>query len=246
MLGARRPGVNDVPAMCRVRNRGHENGTGVRRGVRLPATGRAGARSVFCNSTAPDVPDPSSQGTAMVAHDESFDRLFHALLTSPPEPATSAPGGRGKGPSAPDLEARIRKGLGLFHRGEYDPCAEALGRLQQEAAGDPRVEAFLAASRALSSGEAGAGLRACVVALRGGAYTPDVCCALGSLLLHEGDRARAHAVFRKGLAAEPTHPYLRVKLRAMGLRRPPVVRCLPRSHGVNRLLGFLRARLTSA
>jgi hypothetical protein len=182
----------------------------------------------------------------MTAKSQSFDRLFDAILTSSPAPEAAAQENRRRPAAAPALEIRIRRAVALFHQGEYDRCVESLCALKDEAGDDPRVDAFLAASRALALGELGAGLRACVTALRRGAHVPDVCCALGSVLLHTGDRARAHAVFRKGLSSDPVHPHLRVKLRSMGVRRPPVLRSLPRSHAVNRFLGFLRARLASA
>jgi len=189
----------------------------------------------------------------MTVQGQSFEHLFDAILASPPSqpspsssssPSSLASPGR-RPPAAPELEFRIRRAIGLFHQGAYQRCAESLAPLREESPDDARVEAFLAASRALALGEVGAGLRACVTVLRRGGHVPDVCCALGSLLLHAGDRARAHAVFRKGLSADPVHPHLRVKLRAMGVRRSPPVSSLPRSHAVNRLLGFLRARLST-
>lgn len=182
----------------------------------------------------------------MIAQAESFERLFDSILASPALPPAAQEGRRRRCPPPPELEFRIRRAIGLFHQGEFQRCTERLGQLRDEAPGDPRVDAFLAASRALWDGNLVPGLQACVVALRRGEHVPDLCCALGSLLLQAGDRAKAHAAFRKGLAADPVHPHLRVKLRSMGVRQRPPLSSLPRASAVNRLLGLLRARLTAA
>lgn len=174
----------------------------------------------------------------------TFDALFHSILVPEVSETQAAPLARGRRPLAsPELEVRVRRAIALFHQSEYERCVESLEKLRDEAAGDARVEAFAAASRALADGAVVPGVKACLAALKRETHVSDVCCALGALLLHAGDRARALQAFRKGLDADPVHPYLRAKVRAMGLRRPPVVRRLPRTHPVNRVLGLLRARL---
>lgn len=181
----------------------------------------------------------------MLPPSQDFDALFHALLTPGALPSPPAAPRRRARPS-PDLELRLRRALGLFHQGEYQRCMASLHELREEAPGDARLEAFVAASRALAQGAVVPGVKTCLAALRRGSHVPDVCLALGAILLQAGERAKAHAAFRKGLDADPVHPYLRARVRSMGVRRPPVLRRLPRTHPVNRVLGLLRARLSAA
>ena len=172
-----------------------------------------------------------------------FDVLFDVVV--PPEP--KAPGG---GPSSlvrkkrtPDEETRVRRAMTLFHRSDYRGCAEAMRALQADGLVDSRVDAYHAASTALAGGDLVSGLQSCLVAVKKAGPVADVFCALGTVLLSTGDRARAHATFSRGLKIDPLHPYLRAKVRSMGMRRPPVLRSLPREHVANRFLGALRQRL---
>lgn len=176
---------------------------------------------------------------------KEFEALLDAsLVGGSPEPAAGRPARRRKRPQ-PDLEVRIRQAVGAFHQGDYLRCMASLRHIEGEAAGDGRVEAFLAASRALALGDVREAVQTCVGVVKKGSHVADVCCALGAVLLRSGDRSKAVAVFRKGLADDPLHPYLRARVRELGLRRPPVFTSLPRSHVLNRVFGILRARLTA-
>jgi len=175
-----------------------------------------------------------------------FNSLLDAAVAESSVPAQSPRPPRRRRPSAPDLEVRIRQAVSAFHQGDYLRCMASLRHIEGEAPGDGRVEAFLAASRAFALGEMREAVKTCVGAVKRGTHVADVCCALGAVLLKAGDRSKAVAVFRKGLADDPLHPYLRARLRELGLRRPPVFCSLPRSHVLNRVFGILRARLTAS
>lgn len=175
-----------------------------------------------------------------------FDRHFDAVLMPEAEPLQPPPYGGRRLKHALDNETKIRRAMSLFHRGEYQGCIDAMRALAGEAVVDSRIDAFLAASRAIGLGEVGPNLKTCVAAVKKAGPVADVFCALGAVLLGTGDRARAHAVFSKGLAIDPLHPHLRARLRSMGVRKPPVLRSLPRTHAVNRVLGVLRDRLTKS
>ena len=53
----------------------------------------------------------------------------------------------------------------------------------------------------------------------------------------------AHDAFLSGWNADRKHPAPAAELTRMGVRRPPVLSFLPRSHWLNVRLGRLRARL---
>lgn len=178
-----------------------------------------------------------------------FDRLFDELIDAPPErPVAPAAGPvsagaraqRGRASLAPG--ATLQRAMKLFYCGEYGRCLSLLEK-SGEGRSDPRTAAFWGASLALVRGELDTGLKACVEAVRAGQFLPDVYCALGTALLRTGDRGKARAAFLKGLAVEPRHSQLRARLRAMGLRRTPVLSFLSRSHPLNRLLGACRAHV---
>lgn len=178
----------------------------------------------------------------MNAVSQEFERLFQTMILPDSEapPAPVAP--KKKRRVSLDDETRIRQAVGLFYRGEYQSCIESMRALQADSIFDHRIDAFVAASRALGLGETLPGLKSCVETAKKAGPVADIYCALGAVLHGMGDRARAHAVYKKGLKIDPFHPHLRARLRAMGLRRSPVLRGLSRKHPLNRILGSLRAR----
>lgn len=187
----------------------------------------------------------------MQLREPDFDRLFDAIVADPagssaeaPPPAEPAAAAAARSDEA--REEKIRVALALFHRGEYRRCVALLGEVESDGGHDPRVVAFLAASRALVHGQVRSGLQVCVETLRKAFYIPDLYCALGVLLLRGGDRSKAYAAFHRGLRIDPKHPALRARVREMGVRRSPLLRFLPRTHPANRVLGILRARLFPA
>jgi hypothetical protein len=176
--------------------------------------------------------------------DQLFDSLVEGSVTSDPSVARDpSPEQRNGGQ---DLDERVARAMVCFHRGEYSRCYALLQDCAADSSRDPRIRAFLAASRSLINGRVREGVGACVEAIRAAFYIPDLYCALGVLLLRTGDRAKAFAAFQRGLRLDPRHRTLRTRVREMGERRPPVVRFLGRSHPANRVLGMLRARLLPA
>jgi Flp pilus assembly protein TadD len=66
---------------------------------------------------------------------------------------------------------------------------------------------------------------------------------LGKVFRLEGDMLSAHTMFLKAWQLDKSHPAPAGELSRMGIRRPPVVRFLGRSHWANVKLGRLRATL---
>lgn len=171
-----------------------------------------------------------------------FDRLFDTIVQADSIPRSGS--GLRQAVSG-EGEHRVRQAVASFYRGEYRRCLNALRDLGEEAQNDPLIAAFMGASTALALGEVRIGLNACVNAVRRGFFLPDVYCALGVVLLTTGDRAKALAAFKRGLAVDPSHRELRARTRSMGQRRRPVIPFLARSHLINRVLGRIRWRLAA-
>jgi Flp pilus assembly protein TadD len=66
---------------------------------------------------------------------------------------------------------------------------------------------------------------------------------LGKVYRLKGDNSRAYESFLGAWKTDKTHPSAAVELSRMGIRRPPVLSFLPRSHWLNVRLGMIRARL---
>lgn len=187
----------------------------------------------------------------MQIREPEFDHLFDSILTEEGGGAPAA-GGPAAQPGIAGrrgidaLEEKIRAALALFYKGDYARCLAVLGELQARGANDPRISAFQGACQALLRGQLKPGLEACVQALRQAFYIPDLYCALGMILLRAGDRSKAYAAFQRGLKIDPNHPALSRRVAEMGIRRPPALSFLRRTHPANRVLGMLRARLFPA
>ncbi|MGD8413812.1 MAG: hypothetical protein PVF33_06250 [Candidatus Latescibacterota bacterium] len=66
---------------------------------------------------------------------------------------------------------------------------------------------------------------------------------LGKVFRLMGDNSRAYDSFLGAWKTDKSHPSAAVELSRMGIRRPPVLRFLSRSHWLNKKLGILRAKL---
>ncbi len=89
-------------------------------------------------------------------------------------------------------------------------------------------------------------LQLCEHAARAGARDPLVLVNLGRVYRAVGDSSAAHEVFIQAWRANRRNRAVAAELARMGVRRPPVVRFLPRSHWCNRGLGRLRYSLERA
>ncbi len=86
----------------------------------------------------------------------------------------------------------------------------------------------------------------CECAARAAARNPLVLVNLGRVYRAVGDASSAHEAFVQAWQADRRSRAVAAELVRMGVRRPPVVRFLPRAHWCNRGLGRLRYRLERA
>jgi tetratricopeptide (TPR) repeat protein len=86
----------------------------------------------------------------------------------------------------------------------------------------------------------------CQLAIRKEFYHPEYYLNLGRVYLHANHKKRAIWVFRKGLEVDKSDVRLRRALENLGQRAQPVIKFLPRAHIMNRTLGKVRQKVTSA
>jgi len=85
-------------------------------------------------------------------------------------------------------------------------------------------------------------LRFCREAMAIEEFNPDIRCNLGQVLIRTGRTREAYKVLVGGLGLQPDHAGLRRTLRALGIRRRPVIPFLSRGNLLNVALGRLRSR----
>ena len=85
--------------------------------------------------------------------------------------------------------------------------------------------------------------RLCERAVKMDPRNPVIRVNLGKVYRLRDDNSRAYDSFLGAWKTDKTHPSAAVELSRMGIRRPPVLPFLSRSHWLNRRLGIFRARL---
>ncbi|MFQ5599644.1 MAG: hypothetical protein ACE5G2_03730 [Candidatus Krumholzibacteriia bacterium] len=86
-------------------------------------------------------------------------------------------------------------------------------------------------------------LDACRRALRHAPGDVELQMNLGRVYRIMGDNAAAHRMFLRAWRQNRRHPGPASELARMGVRKPPIIRFLARSHWCNRYLGKLRERV---
>jgi len=128
-------------------------------------------------------------------------------------------------------EGRRLEALALFE------AAIALERQLGASRSQPRYLSYYGLCLALETQRTGDGLELCRESVHAEFYNADLYCNLGRVLLAGKRRKEAYQAFRNGLKWEKGHAAIQRELRAMGLRRRPVLRFLSRSNPINVLLG---------
>jgi len=143
-------------------------------------------------------------------------------------------------------ERTFRKGLARLQAGEIITALahfEAAIRIEQRRGTppEPRYVSYYGVSLAQATDRLAEARDACENAVTAEFYNPELLLNLGRVCMLAGDRAAAYQAYRAGLRLEPDHRGLRQALLKMGVRRPPRLGFLRRSHPVNRVLGRLIA-----
>ncbi len=141
-------------------------------------------------------------------------------------------------------------GIGLCRDDRWKEGLQLLGRVAardcRQAPVPAEIYAYLGYGCARYEHQVRAGLVLCQRAVKGAGDKPDGYLYLARIYLLSQNRRRAVRWLYRGLRAVPDSVELRELRRQLGVRRPPVVAGLSRSHPANRLLGRLRARLSAS
>jgi Flp pilus assembly protein TadD len=119
-------------------------------------------------------------------------------------------------------------------------CFEEACRLEP---GDARALSHRGLCLALFEGRVEEGIALCRRAVDLEFYRAEHYLNLGKACVRAGRKREAVQAFRQGRTVDPQHAGIVRALEALGVRRRPVLRWLPRGHFLNRQLGRLRSRL---
>ncbi len=125
-------------------------------------------------------------------------------------------------------------------------CLDALKCAERAMHHEPRNPAYVSLFGLLIARERGQlkrGLELAEKAVEDGGFDPDLCLNVASIYLKAERRADALRWIEAGLERSPGHAGLEQERSVLGVRRPPVLRFLPRSHPLNKLLGLVGSRL---
>lgn len=108
---------------------------------------------------------------------------------------------------------------------------------------NPAYLSLLGLLIARERGQLKRGLELAHQAVEQGARDPELCLNLAWIYLKADRRDEAVRWIDAGLEKTPGHEGLARERRLLGMRRPPVLGFLPRSHPLNKVLGLMGARL---
>jgi len=144
-----------------------------------------------------------------------------------------------------DAKALYDLAIEKMRRNHLDDALADLDRAIRLQPGSPLYVSQYGACLA-QRGEFDRAVELCEHAARAGARNPLVLVNLGRVYRAAGDASSAHEVFLQAWKADRRNRAVAAELARMGVRRPPVVRFLSRSHWCNRGLGRLRYSLERA
>ncbi|MEJ2719973.1 MAG: hypothetical protein P8181_02365 [bacterium] len=123
---------------------------------------------------------------------------------------------------------------------------EALGNLVEAlriAPSNPSYRSYFGFCLAQVEGDFDRAIQFCRSASESRPLDPMLHVNLGKVHKLRGDNSAAHKEFVRAWQVCRGHPAAAAELTRMGIRRPPVVGILPRSHWVNKYLGIARAAM---
>lgn len=125
---------------------------------------------------------------------------------------------------------------------------KAMGLLRQASERDPENPYYLSyygLSLAYAEGKWADAERLCHTAVCRGRRQAQLYLNLAEVYAASGQKQAAADTLARGLHYMPDDMRLHTEIGKLAIRRPPVVKFLPRAHVVNRAFGFLRHRVLS-
>jgi tetratricopeptide (TPR) repeat protein len=134
-------------------------------------------------------------------------------------------------------EESYRRGRDHLERGEMQPALDQFRAAHQVDRANPRYRSFYGLGLALVERRFDRALELCRSAAKEEFFNPELYHNLARVHLAFGFKAEAIRYLRRGLMIDPGNAAMQEQLRALGVRRRPVLTFLPRRHPLNRLLG---------
>jgi tetratricopeptide (TPR) repeat protein len=151
----------------------------------------------------------------------------------------------------PSAETSFRNGLVALSGGDPAGAAHhfqsAILIERQHAISQPQMRylSYYGVALARSGRPHSAAIQACETAARREAYNPEIYLNLARVYVLAGKTSRALAALERALMIAPSHPLLLAELARHDRRAAPPLSFVPRKHPLNKLLGKIRAALTT-
>ena len=142
-----------------------------------------------------------------------------------------------------DPEEFYKAGRFLLKRDKVREALMAFKQALQLKETEPRYKSYFGLSLALSEGRVKEALLFCESAVEKEFFRAELFLNLARVYLMAGNRKKAHAVLRKGLAIDKDNKDIRQELDRMGIRKAPVLPFLDRRHPINKVAGKVLHRL---
>ena len=133
--------------------------------------------------------------------------------------------------------------LEQINRNNYRKALALLGEALRIAPRNPLYLSYFGLCMAYTEQGFEQAVRHCRQALRVLPRDPVMWLNLGRIYRLQGENQMAYETLQKAWQVQKNHPGVAAELTRLGIRRPPFVRFLPRSHWLNRHLGRVRAVL---
>ncbi len=140
-------------------------------------------------------------------------------------------------------EEHHRRGLALLEAGHGHEGFEHLSRAYLSDPQNARFRSSYALALAFVRGQFLGAVELARAAVRQEFYNPDLYLNLARIYLAFDFKADAIRFLRRALMVDPENAAVNAKLAALGVRRRPPLRFLPRSHVLNRMIGRVHARV---
>ena len=137
----------------------------------------------------------------------------------------------------------FNRALELLNRNKVEAARKQLEMALQICPQQPSYLSLYGLCVAVESEDYESARKICEKAVRMSPSDPLNRVNLGKVLRLEGNTGAAYGEFLAAWKLDRMHPAPASELSRMGIRRPPVLRFLPRSHWVNIRLGKLRASM---
>jgi Flp pilus assembly protein TadD len=142
-----------------------------------------------------------------------------------------------------ESEVLYNQAMELLSRNRVDLAMKRFGEALQISPNNALYMSHYGVCVAIEKEDPEAARRLCERAVKMDPDNPVTRVNLGKVLRLIGDNEHAHRTFIQAWKTDKTHPAAAAELSRMGIRRPPVISFLPRSHWLNRKLGVLRAKI---